>query len=101
MGGERDSDERNEVGDEGTETVDDLAGSESQLDLSERNKNLLLRVTGFFLTCRGLVCPRTPSTYNELKNSVDCEGALLGKFMSGSTGEIGSGSGVSNISDMM
>jgi hypothetical protein len=46
----RDSDERNEVGDDGTETVDDLAGSESQLDLSETNQNLLLRVAGFFLT---------------------------------------------------
>lgn len=97
----RDSDERNEVGEEGTETVDDLAGSDGQLNLFERNNNLLLRVAGFFLTCRGLVCPRTPSTYKELKNSVDCEGALLGKFMSGSTGETGSGSGVSNISDMM
>jgi hypothetical protein len=64
-------------------------------------RDLLLRVAGFFLTCSGLVCPRTPSTYNELKNSVDCDGALLGKFISGSTGEMGSGSGVSSISDMM
>jgi hypothetical protein len=46
----RDSDERNEVGDDGTETVDDLAGSVGQINPSERDDDLLLTVAGFFLT---------------------------------------------------
>jgi hypothetical protein len=47
LGEERDPDERNEVGDEGTETVDDLGGSDGQLDLSERNTRLTVEGGGF------------------------------------------------------
>lgn len=95
-------DDRIDVGDEGTETVDVRAGATDQLGLfRSETGSLLVKVAGFFLTCKGLVCPRTPSTYSELKNSVDCDGARLGMFISGSTGEIGSGSGVSSTSDMM
>jgi len=47
LGGERDSDERNEVGDEGTETVDDLAGSASQLDPVSKDAELTVEGGGF------------------------------------------------------
>jgi hypothetical protein len=43
----RDSDERNEVGEEGTETVDDLAGSASQLYSLLRGSELTVEGGGF------------------------------------------------------
>jgi hypothetical protein len=62
-----------------------------------------LYVTGFFLTCNGLVCPLTPSIYSESKNSADWDVILLGIAISGSIGETGSGTGngVSRISDIV
>jgi hypothetical protein len=43
----RDSDERNEVGDDGTETVDDLAGSANQLYPLLRGSELTVDGGGF------------------------------------------------------
>ena len=43
----RDSDERNEVGEEGTETVDDLAGSASQRNPLLTDRRLTVDSDGF------------------------------------------------------
>jgi len=74
-----------------------------EVSLAKRYKREFSRlyVTGFFLTCNGLVCPLTPSMYSESKNSADWDVILLGIAISRSIGETGSGAGngVSRISD--
>jgi hypothetical protein len=64
LGGVRFSDERIEVGDEGTETLEVREDTDCQLQIRTTGNaiSLPVKVAGFLMTWSGLVCPRTPST---------------------------------------